>query len=580
MRLSRAFGRTLREAPADADTPSHRLLVRAGYVDQLAAGLYPMLPLGLRVQRKVEGIVRRELAGAGAQEVLMPVLQPLELWQQTGREVAYGPELFRLRDRRGRGFVLAPTHEEAVTRLAATFVRSHRDLPVTLFQIQTKMRDEPRPRAGLLRVREFVMMDAYTFDAGQAGMDESFERLQEAFGRIFAACGLPVLPVLADSGAIGGKESVELVLPSPSGEDPIVRCPACGYAANTERAELRPLPQDESPEPLPIEAVDTPGVKSIEALATFLGIDPAQTLKAVFYWAETGGRGELVFAGIRGDLEVNEVKLQRVLQADALRLASDQEVGAAGLVAGSASPVGLRGIRTVADLSVPQARNLVAGGNRAGVHLRNVNCGRDFTADVVADIATARAGDPCVRCATPLLLERAIELGHIFKVGVRYSALLGARYLDREGHQQPLWMGCYGIGIGRTVAAAVEAGHDARGIVWPPPLAPYHVHLVALNLDDPAVRGAGDGLYGALQEQGVEVLYDDRLESAGVKLNDADLLGLPLRVTLGPRGLRQGEAELRRRATGETETVPLEGAAAQIARRVADLSAGAPMGSA
>ncbi|MDQ3702631.1 MAG: proline--tRNA ligase, partial [Chloroflexota bacterium] len=579
MRLSRAFGRTLREAPTDADTPGHRLLVRAGCIEQLAAGLYTMLPLGLRVQRKIEAIARRELTGAGGQEVLMPVLQPLELWQRTGRDVSYGEELFRLIDRRRRSFVLAPTHEEVVTELLASSTRSHRDLPVTLYQIQTKLRDELRPRAGLLRTREFTMLDAYSFDVDEAGMDESFATMRGTFERVFARCGVPVIPVLADSGAIGRKESVEFVLLAPTGEDTVVRCGRCGYAANGERAEFRRdaatregqpdvvVPLDECD---PMEAVDTPGVKTIEALAEALQIDSRETLKAVFYWAERGavavapeaapGRphraaqatpepGELVFVGIRGDLAVNEVKLRRALGCESLRLATDGEVAAAGLVAGSASPVGVSGLHTVVDLSVPHGVNVVAGGNRPDVHLRNVNYGRDFTADVVADIGAARAGDGCVRCGGPLTLERGIELGHIFKLGLTYSPALGARYLDRDGQQQPMWMGCYGIGIGRTLAAAVEASHDAQGIIWPPPLAPYDVHLVALNPDNADVARAAGDLYSALQGAGVDVLFDDRLESAGVKFNDADLLGSPQRVTVGPRGVRQGEIEIRRRAS-------------------------------
>jgi prolyl-tRNA synthetase len=584
MRLSRHFGRTLREAPAEAETASHRLLVRGGYVDQLAAGLFSLLPLGLRVQRRLEAIVRRELEAAAAQEVLMPVLQPVELWQATGRDAAYGPELYRLRDRRERGFVLAPTHEEAVTRLAATFVRSHRDLPVTLFQIQTKMRDEPRPRAGLLRVREFVMLDAYSFDAGPEGLDASFETMRAAFGRIFAAAGLPVVPVLADSGAIGGQESVEFVLPAAAGEDTIVTCATGDYAANLEKAESALDPAAPPPEDAPEAAmapVATPGVKTIEALASFLGIEAAQTLKAVFYWAGAPGgpaAGDaadgLIFAAVRGDLEVNETKLRRVLGNDDLRLATDAEVAAAGLVAGSASPVGVRGPRTVVDRSVPVAGPLVAGGNRQDVHLRDVRYGRDFTADLVADIATVRDGDPCPRCGRPLTLKRGIELGHIFKLGGRYSEALGARYLDPAGRQQPVWMGCYGIGIGRTLAAAVEMesprpGHDERGIIWPPALAPFDVHLVALNYDHPDVTPAADALYQALQDAGVAVLLDDRTESAGVKLNDADLLGLPLRVTVGPRGLRRGGeqppyVEVRPRAAGDTQIVPLDGAAGRI----------------
>jgi prolyl-tRNA synthetase len=595
MRLSRLFGRTLREDPADAEphrgAASHRLLVRAGYIDQVAAGIYTMLPLGLRVQRKLEQIIREEMVAAGAQEVLMPVLQPIELWQQSQRDVAYGDELFRLRDRRERGFALGPTHEEVVTRLVAGFVRSHRDLPVTLFQIQTKLRDEPRPRAGLLRGREFTMKDAYSFDADEAGLDASYQSMYAAYGRIFARCGLAVVPVEADSGAIGGKESVEFVLLAETGEDTIVRCsnPACGYAANLEKAEFRrdrgqgPGTRDQgNTRELPLEEVSTPGVKTIDALASFLGIEAAQTLKAVFYFCEKDGRGELVFVGIRGDIAVNEVKLANALKCASVRLAADQEVAAAGLVAGSASPVGLVGLTTVVDLSVPDQPNLVAGGNRPDVHLRNVNYGRDFTATLVADIGTARAGDPCVRCGAPLALARGIELGHVFKLGLRYSEAFDARYLDREGRQQLIWMGCYGIGVGRTLAAAVEAGHDERGIVWPPALAPYHVHLVALNLDNADVAAAAGALYDGLQARRVEVLYDDRPESAGVKFNDADLLGLPLRVAFGPRGLRQAAVELKPRASGETVTVPIASAAATIEERVRRMLAGTqfplPMG--
>jgi prolyl-tRNA synthetase len=584
MRLSRLFGRTLREPPADADTPSHRLLVRAGFVDQLAAGLYAMLPLGLRVQRKVEQIIRDEMLAAGAQEVLLPMLQPLDLWQQSGRDLSMADVLFRLQDRRRRWHVLGPTHEEVVTRLVAAFVRSHRDLPVTLFQVHTKHRDEARPRGGLLRVREFVMKDAYSFDRDEEGMDRSYAAMFAAYQRIFARCDLPALPVEADSGAIGGKESVEFMLPSPAGEDTIIRCSSatCRYAANRERAAFRRVPAAGAPEPpgespplQPLEEVRTPGVRTIDDLARFLGISPAQTLKAVFYMAEQAGpppATELIFVGIRGDLEVNEVKLRNLLRCDALRLARDDEVAAAGLVAGSASPVGIQGLRTVVDLSVPPEPNLVAGANRPDVHLRNVNYGRDFTATLVADIATARAGHPCVRCGSSLVEERGIELGHVFKLGTRYTEAFGARYLDATGQPHPIWMGCYGIGVGRTIAAAVEHHHDAQGIVWPASIAPCDVHLVAVNVDHPDVAATADALYQSLLDTGVAVLYDDRLESAGVKFNDADLIGVPLRVTVGPRGVRQGQVEVRPRAGGEAEAVPLEGAAPAIARRVRALT--------
>ena len=558
MRLSRFFAKTLREDPADSETASHRLLVRAAMIDQLAAGLYTMLPLGLRAQRKVEAIVRDEMDSAGALEVQMPVLQPAEIWQQSGRDVTFAEVLFRLSDKRDRPHVLGPTHEEVVTRLVAQRARSYRDLPVTLYQMHTKHRDELRPRAGLLRVREFVMKDAYSFDATADGLDRSYDAMFHAYERIFARCGLDVVPVQADSGAIGGKESVEFVMASEAGEDTIVRCAGCGYAANAERAAFSRGAKSGG-EPLPLEEVSTPGIKTIEALARFLGIGERTTAKAVFYTALRGDEPELIFIVIRGDIPVNEVKLKNYLGCDGLRLATEGEVGAAGLVAGSASPVGLRGIRTIADLSVPLTANAVAGGNRPDVHLRNVNFGRDFQTDEVLDIGTARAGDACERCGGRLETMRGIELGHVFKLGTRYSDAFGAAYLDPEGQERPIWMGCYGIGIGRTLAAIVEAHHDDRGIIWPVAVAPYDVHLVALNLDNPDVKSAADRLYADLTDAKLEVLYDDRTESAGVKFNDADLFGLPQRITLGPRGLREGLVELRHRATGETLQLPLDG---------------------
>ena len=556
MRLSRLFGRTLREAPAEADTASHRLLVRAGAIDQLGAGLYTLLPFGLRAQRKIEGAVRRELEGVGAQEVLMPVLQPVELWQATGRDVAYGPELYRLRDRRERGFVLAPTHEEVVTRLAATFARSHRQLPVTLFQIQTKMRDEPRPRAGLLRVREFTMMDAYSFDAGEAGMDASFEVLREAFHRLFAALGLPVVAVQADSGAIGGKESVEFVLPSPAGEDTIVRCtrPACGYAANLEKAEFRPAPgaTPEAPGGDPGDGGGqhprreddrrprghAPGDRPLpDAQGRLLPGRPRP--------GSGGRRGGLVFVGIRGDLAVNETKLRRVLGTDDLRLATDAEVGAAGPGGGVGLPGG--GERGAHRRRPLRARGRGPGGGgqpggpapaprpvRAGLHGRHRGGHRH------------RPGGrplPPLRGA-PHAGEGDRAGAHLQAGGALQRGAGGALPRLRRGASSPCGWAATGSASGAPWRAAVEAGHDERGIVWPPALAPYSVHLVALGYDQPDLTPVADALYQELQEAGLSVLLDDRAESAGVKLNDADLLGLPLRVTLGPRGLRQGESSL------------------------------------
>jgi prolyl-tRNA synthetase len=572
MRQAKLFLHTLREDPVEAETASHRLLMRAGAIDQLAAGLYTMLPLGLRAQRKVEAIIREEMDRAGAQEVQMPVLQPAEIWQRSGRNASMGEVLFRLEDKRQRPHVLGPTHEEVVTALVAEQVRSHRDVPVTLYQMHTKHRDEVRPRAGLMRVREFIMKDAYSFDPDEAGLDASFDAMYRAYGRIFARLGLEAVPVQADSGAIGGKESVEFVLASEAGEDTIVRCTnsACGYAANTEKAEFSRGPRS-AEAPLPMQEVDTPGIKTIEALADFLGIRADQTLKAVFYTAFTDSGPQLVFVGIRGDIAVNEVKLKNHLRAAELRLATDAEVAAAGLVAGSASPVGLTGFRSVADVSVPLLRNAVAGGNRTDIHLRNVNFERDFTAGEVIDIGTARGGDACARCGATLAVARGVELGHVFKLGTRYSEAFDARYLDGEGHEQLIWMGCYGIGVGRTLAAVVEAHHDGKGIIWPASVAPFDMHLVGLNLDTPEVRMAAEGLYEVLGERGFDVLFDDRPDSAGVKFNDADLIGLPLRVTISPRGLRNGQVELKLRAGGDLEYVALESAAEEIAARLASL---------
>lgn len=574
MRQSRLFGRTVREVPAGAETASHQLLLRAGYIDALASGVYTMLPLGLRVQRKVEQTVRRVMDSYGGQEIQMPILQPVELWRRSGRDAAMRDVLFTLQDRRGQRHVLGPTHEEVVTQLAAGHLRGHRDLPLLLYQMHTKHRDEARPRGGLLRVREFTMKDAYSFDRDQAGLDAAYRAMVDAYGAIFQQCGLDVIPAQADSGAIGGGESVEFILAAECGEDTLIRCPACGAAANAERAAFRrdlPAGVMADPEPQPVEEVHTPGIKTIDALATFLGVHAAQTMKAMFYHATRDGQSELIVVAIRGDLAVNEVKLSNYLKVDTLRLANDAEVAAAGLVAGSASPVGLQHVHTVVDLSIPDAVNLVAGANRPDTHLVNVNYGRDFTASAVLDIGLAAAGLPCVSCGTPLVAARGIKLGHVFKLGTRYSETFDAQFLDQDGVRRPAWMGCYGIGIGRTLAAVVEMHHDERGIVWPATLAPYHVHLVALNVDNADVAAAAGGLYDALVESGVEVLFDDRVESAGVKFNDADLIGLPLRVTIGPLGIRQGIAEVRPRAGGDAVPVPLESLAGHLREQVAVL---------
>ena len=572
--MSRLFGRTLREAPADAETASHRLLLRAGCIDQLMAGAYSYLPLGRRARLKAEAVVREEMDAAGGQEVLLPAIQPVEIWRQSGREEAFGPVLFHLNDQRGRELVLGPTHEEVITRLFADHSSSYRDLPVTLYQIQTKFRDEGRPRGGLVRVREFTMKDAYSFDADEDGLSASYEAMFQAYRRIFARCGVPTVPVEADSGAIGGKGSQEFIFLSEAGEDTVALCSDCGYAANTEKAAFV-RPPAEPADPLPLEEVATPGATTIEQLATFLDVPEAQTAKAVFYMAEGGGEAdEPIFAVVRGDLQINEVKLANALGGRSLRAMSDAEVEQFGLVAGSASPVGLGDRMTViADTSIPDSPNLVAGANRPDHHLINVNHGRDWQASEVADIALVEDGHACEACGEGVIgLHRGIEMGHVFRLGQIYSEAFSVDVLGPDGAAVVPTMGCYGIGLDRIVAAAVEANHDEDGISWPASVAPYDVHLVALGIDrDPQVAEEAEALYAELAAAGLEVLFDDRDESPGVKFNDADLIGLPWRLTVSARNHERGTVELRTRATGEVEHAPR----GEIVARVSALRAAA-----
>ena len=564
MRASQLFGKTLRDDPAEAELASHRLMLRAGIISQVASGVYSYLPLAWRSLRKIEQIIREEMDAAGGQELRLPALQPKELWDTSGRTEAMGDDLFTLADRRDRALVVAPTHEEVLTKLVAANVNSYRDLPVILYQIQTKFRDEPRPRGGLIRVREFDMKDAYSFDGDEQGLARSYEAMREAYKRIYARCGLPAIIVEADSGAIGGKDSDEFIMLADAGEDTVLLCEACGYAANAEKARFERPPQEEEP-PRPLEEVHTPGIKTIEELAGFMEVAASKTLKAVFYVADE----ELVFAIVRGDLEINEIKLTRVLGAPAVRLATPQEVERAGLVAGSASPVGLSGVKTVADDSIQLGSNFVVGANKPDYHLRNANYPRDFNADIVGDIALAQEGHTCPNCASQLVARRGIEVGHIFKVGPRYSETLGAYFVDQDHGQHPIIMGCYGIGVGRLLAAAVEHHNDDKGIVFPPAIAPYSVWLTALNVDREEVAKAADSLYQALQAEGIEVLYDDRSESPGVKFNDADLLGLPVRVVVSPRNLSKGVVELKRRSDTDATTSPTDEAVTRIKEMLA-----------
>jgi len=561
MRMSRLFLKTLREAPAEAELASHQLLLRAGLVSPLAAGLYCFTPVGWRAIQNIQAIIRDEMDQAGGQELHLPALNPVELWEQSGRAESMGDVLYRLADRRERGFVLGATHEEVVSSLVGRTIQSYRDLPITVYQIQTKFRDEQRPRGGLVRLREFTMKDAYSFDTGWTALDDSYAAMFDAYTRIFARAGVPVIPVAADSGAIGGKDSQEFIFLTDSGEDEILLCPECGYAANAEKAEFTPQPAIDA-ELKPMTKISTPGAKTIADLVTSLGIEARQTNKAVFYRAD----GKPVLVSIRGDLDVNEIKLKNALKANVLEPMDERMVEKAGLVAGSASAVGLHDVTVVADASVVEAKNLVAGANEPDMHYLDTNYGRDWDASVVADIALARAGDACANCGTALQTRRGMEMGHVFKLGTMYSESIGVHFLDEDGERKPAVMGCYGIGVERMLAAVLEANHDDNGIVWPPEVAPYDVHVVVLNADQDSVIAALDELEKALQAADLSVLIDDREESAGIKFKDADLLGIPLRMTVSPRALERGGIEVRDRKTGETEMLSV-GAAVERAKR-------------
>ncbi len=563
MRLSKLFGKTQREIPAEADTISHQLLLRASMISQVAAGVYSYLPLAWRVLKKIENIIRDEMNKAGGQELMLPVLQPLELWQETGRDRAFGEALFTLSDRRDRKLALGPTHEEVLTQLVSHNIQSYRDLPQLLYQIQTKFRDEPRPRGGLIRVREFTMKDLYSFDTDEKGLDESYHKMLQAYKNIYARCGLPAVLVEADSGAIGGKDSHEFMVIAESGEDEIIYCSDCEYTANTEKAQSD-KGTIEGGEPRPIEEVATPGVATIEELSTFLKVPQNHTLKVVFYIAD----GELLFAVIRGDLEVNETKLKNILHCIELRTATEAELIEAGIVPGSASPVGIKGIKVIADDSITSAANLVAGGNKPDTHLKNVNYPRDFEADILEDIALARAGEGCPKCEGKLQSAHGIEVGHVFKLGTFISQKLGALFIDASGVSHPIVMGCYGIGLGRLMAAAVEQNHDDKGIIWPLPIAPYHIYLCPLYRGGSKVSEVAEKLYASLEAAGVEVLFDDRQESPGIKFNDADLLGIPIRVTISPRTLEKGSIEIKQRSEKESQLVPLAEAVTRLKKLI------------
>jgi len=550
MRSSQLFGKTLRQAPGDAENISHKLLTRAGFIQQIAAGIFSLQPLGNRSITKIRNIIREEMDRAGGQEINMPVIQPRDLWEESGRAETFVPPLATFEDRRERQMIIAPTHEETATAMARASVTSYRDLPFTIYQIQTKFRDETRPRGGLLRVREFEMKDAYSFDADEEGLERSFQAMVAAYKRIFKRCGLDVVMVDADSGGIGGKDSNEFVLLAESGDDTILMSDESDYAANVEKAEFikKEFPIGDLCE---VEEFATPDIKTIEALAKLEGVSRSKTAKAVFYSVD----GEVVIVTIRGDYDVNETKLRNLLGGSVPRLATPEEVKAAGLVAGSASAVGLEGVKSIVDDSITMGSNYLAGANKEGFHLRNVNFPRDFKADILGDIAEAKKGYPSPDGKGKLIAKRGIELGHVFKLGNVYSSKMGARYTDEDGQQNDVLMGCYGIGIGRMLAAAVEAYHDDFGMVLPSAIAPYDIYLAGLNLEEADISGKAEMLYESLQDAGFDVLFDDRDAPPGVKFKDADLMGIPVRVVISSRSMGNGGVEVKARAEKESEIV-------------------------
>jgi len=552
MRTSQLLLPTLREDPGEAETVSHRLMLRAGLIRKVAAGIYTYLPLGLRIIRKVEQIVREEMNRAGAQELLMPIASPAELWRETGRWGYYGKELIRFKDRHERDFCLGPTHEEVITDLFRREVRSYRQLPLNFYQIQTKFRDEIRPRFGLMRGREFIMKDAYSFDKDEAAARLSYQKMYDAYHHIFARCGLNFRAVEADTGLIGGTSSHEFMVLADTGEETVVYSEPGTYAANVERAEVLP-PNDESKEALlPLRSVNTPGCRTVEEVTKFLKVDASKLVKTLLY--STGS--ETVAVLIRGDHDANEIKLKRLLGVTDVELAGPAIVEKmTGAPVGFAGPVGLN-VRIVADHAVKSSANIVVGGNRLDTHLVDVNCPRDFQVEQFADLRNARAGDPSPRKDGILKTTKGIEVGHVFMLGTKYSQAMNASFLDPNGKECLAVMGCYGIGIGRTAAAAVEQNHDDKGIVWPFPIAPFHVHLISLG-QSAAVIDAATTVYAALEAVGLEVLWDDRDERAGVKFNDADLIGAPYQVIVGDKGLAEGLLEVKSRNTGvKTKLAP------------------------
>lgn len=551
MRYSNLLIPTLRETPAEAEVISHQLMVRAGFIRKAAAGVYTLLPLALRVVKKIQGIIREEMDRQGGQEILMPIIQPAELWQESGRWNVYGPELFRLQDRHGRQFCLGPTHEEMITDLVRSEIKSYKQLPVLLYQIQNKYRDERRPRFGLMRGREFIMKDLYSFDRDEAGLDISYNKMYQAYTSIFQRCGLKFRPVEADSGAIGGNDTHEFMVLADSGEATVVYClkDSCGYAANTERAVSPPDLENSQEEARPVKLVSTPGMRTVDQVTAFLDKPPKKLIKTLIYKTEKG----MVAVLVRGDRDVNEIKLMKALEIINIELAEPEAVQRiTGAEVGYAGPVGLTDITIVADQEVESLRNAVSGSNKTDGHLVNVNAGRDFQPNLVTDIRLVRTGDLCPCCGSTLVEAKGIEVGQVFKLGDKYSKSLNANYLDENGRVKPVIMGCYGIGVTRTMSAAIEQNHDENGIIWPAAIAPFQVVVIPVNIKDTEQATMAQRVYMRLTDAGIETLIDDRQERPGVKFKDADLVGYPVRITVGSKAVQSGELEVRLRQDGNT----------------------------
>jgi len=570
MRYSKYFIPTYREVPSDAEVISHQLMLRAGMIRKLTSGVYTYLPAGLKSIKKVENTIREEMNRAGAIEILMPAVQPGELWQESGRWDYYGRELLKFKDRHNRDACIGPTHEEIITDFVRKEIHSYKQMPINFYQIQTKFRDEIRPRFGLMRAREFIMKDAYSFDIDEEGANRSYEIMYETYTRIFQRCGLKFRAVEADSGTIGGSYSHEFMVLADTGEDQTINCINCDYAANLERAEVKQAdksPETDSDGMIPLKEVDTPGIKTVEDVTSFLSVPPDHLIKTLILVADE----QVVAALVRGDHELNEAKLKKFLGAQNVELAdADLVAKITGAPLGFAGPVGLK-VNVAADQAIRNMKNSVTGGNRRDLHLKNVNLGRDFRVDGFGDLRMITPQDSCPKCGGEIRFGRGIEVGHVFKLGTKYSQSLKATFLDEQAKERPIIMGCYGIGVGRTLAAAIEQNHDKDGIIFPIPISPFEVTVLPLQMHETQVVETAEKIYAELLDHNIDVILDDRDERAGVKFKDADLLGIPVRVTIGPRGLKNGQVEVKLRAESESIAVPVEDTSAAIREKMKDL---------